>query len=284
MSPPTETDANAQAQDTAPAGSASVPSPRSDADGGEAAAPGGIAGYLPKRREALYLLGGGLLGATLGGGGAAWSMRSPSAPVRDDAAVLSGRDARDRLEAGNNRFAAGAVQRPDQSVERRDAVAATQKPFCAVLACADSRVPPEVIFDQGLGDLYVVRSAGQVLDHAVLGSLQYGVDRLAVPLLVVLGHTQCGSMKAAIDALDGKSKASGTDLDVLTTALEPAVREAEEIGADKDSLQSVATDINVERIVESLKKAALIGNASLMRKVKIVGATYSVTTGQVTWA
>jgi carbonic anhydrase len=283
MSPPTETDTNAQAQASAPAGSASVPSPRSEAGAEETATASGIAAYLPKRREALFLLGGGLLGATIGAGAAVVS-RSPSAPIRDDAAVLSGRDARDRLEAGNNRFAAGAAQRPDQSVERRDAVAATQKPFCAVLSCADSRVPPEVIFDQGIGDLYVVRSAGQVLDHAVLGSLQYSVDRLAVPLLVVLGHTQCGSMKAAIDALDGKVKNSGTDIDTLTTALEPAVREAEEIGADKDSLLSVATDINVERIVNSLKKAALIGNASLMRKVKIVGATYSVKTGQVTWA
>jgi carbonic anhydrase len=246
-------------------------------------ASGRLGSFRPRRREAMFMIGGGLLGATLGGGGVAYSRHGPGAKTRDDAKPVSFRDGLDLLTAGNARYVAGESTHPDQSPDRMASVSDTQTPFAAVLACADSRVPPEVIFDQGLGDLFVVRSAGQVLDHAVLGSLQYGVEHLETPLLVVLGHSSCGAVTATVEAIKKKSKPTGTDVDTLVTAIRPAVIEAEETGADESNLLSVSIDINVERIVERLKSVAVLRQASTLRKVKIVGAVYSLSTGQVTW-
>jgi carbonic anhydrase len=252
-------------------------------DMSEGSAGSRLGSRMPGRREALFLLGGGLLGATVGGGGAAYALHSPSAPLRDDDEKLSELDGRDRLEAGNARFVDGKPLRPDQSVERRVAVADAQAPFATILSCADSRVPPEVIFDQGLGDLFAIRSAGQVVDRAVLGSLQYAVEHLATPLLVVLGHSDCGTVQAAIEMIKKKAKPAGNDIDALMAAIRPAVVEAQRTGADETNLLSVSIDINVERIVDSLKSAAVLSEASILRKVKIVGATYGVDTGRVSW-
>jgi carbonic anhydrase len=246
-------------------------------------ASGRLGSYLPGRREALFMIGGGLLGATLGGGVAAYSLHGPGATARDDSKEVSFRDGLSLLTAGNARYVAGEPTHPDQSPARMASVSRSQTPFAAILACADSRVPPEVIFDQGLGDLFVVRSAGQVIDHAVLGSLQYGVEHLETPLLVVLGHSSCGAVTATVEAIEKKSKPSGTDVDVLVEAIRPAVIEAEETGADESNLLSVSIDINVERIVERLKSAAVLKRASTLRKVKIVGGVYSLASGQVTW-
>jgi carbonic anhydrase len=231
----------------------------------------------------LFLLGGGALGAALSGGTVWYQGREAAPEERDDEENLSGREARERLEVGNARYVAGLPLHPDQSLLRRTGLAKGQHPFAAVLSCADSRVPPEVLFDQGLGDLFVVRSAGQVVDRAVMGSLQYGVEHLETPLLVVLGHSQCGAVKATVEAVRTKGKPSGTDIDALVEAITPAVHEAEEIGADEESLVSVSIDINVERIVESLKEAPLIGEGARMRTVKVVGAVYDLKSGHVDW-
>ena len=254
----------------------------SSGTGAEARKTGPLSPYLPRRREALFMIGGGVLGGALGGGGAAFALRSSEGSVRDDKELSAG-DGQEMLKAGNDRYVAGESIHPDQSTDRRTAVAETQTPFAAILSCADSRVPPEVVFDQGLGDLFVVRSAGQVLDHAVLGSLQYGVEHLKTPLLIVLGHSGCGAVKATVEAMEKKSKPSGTDIDALVTAIRPAVVEAEETGADETNLVSVSIDINVERVVERLKTVAVLREASRLRKVKIIGAVYSLDTGQVNW-
>jgi len=262
------------------------PAAASAADSSESSAArkgGALSPYLPRRREAIFMIGGGVLGAALGGGGAAYVTRPTEAPSRDDEEAVAEREGRELLEAGNARYVAGEAIHPDQSVTRRDAVVEAQLPFAAILSCADSRVPPEVIFDQGLGDLFVVRSAGQVIDHAVLGSLQYGVEHLKTPLLVVLGHSGCGAVQATIEAIEKKSKPTGTDIDALVAAIRPAVAEAKQTGADKTNLLSVSIDINVERIVEHLKTVAVLSEASTLRKVKIIGAVYSLDTGQVNW-
>lgn len=252
------------------------------------AAPAGRTGrftkYLPSRREALFLLGGSVAGGSFAGG--AWGATAVSADAaaeRSDDDKLTSRQALARLAAGNARFVAGAAAHPDQSVERRTALREGQHPFAAVLACADSRVAPELLFDQGLGDLFVVRSAGQVLDHAVLGSLQYGVGELETPLLVVLGHSRCGAVKATIETIEKHAEPSGTDIDALVAAIRPAVEEAEELGASEKNLLSVSIDMNVERVVEHLKTAPVLAAAAKLRKVKIVGATYDIGTGQVEW-
>ena len=320
----TQIDTDAPGSDTDPGASTA-----SAGGGAGSARRGGRLGpYLPGRREALFLIGGGALGAALGAGGVAIAGRSPASEDRIDSEELSEREGRERLEAGNARFVAGQSIHPEQSVDRRGSVATDQAPFAAVLTCADSQVPPEVIFDQGLGDLYVVRSSGQVIDHAVLGSLQYGVENLKPALLVVLGHTGCSAVAATVQVVEAEKKAAaakgkvagkaeakgsaaestaaestaaegaaeghyetadekapslGGAIATLITAIRPAVVEAEETGADTENLVSVSVDINVERIVEQLKASALLKEASTLRKVKIVGATYSTDSGTVNW-
>jgi carbonic anhydrase len=244
------------------------------------------------RRQLLSAAGAGVLAVTLSACGTssssaakATATKSTAGGDRNDARVLTWKGARKRLEDGNVRFAAGKPAHPDLTVARRKKTSINgQKPFAAVLACADSRVPPEIVFDQGLGDLFVVRSAGEVIDDAILGTLQFGVSEFAIPLIVVLGHTKCGAVQATIDAIEKKSAPTGTDVDVLTAALTPAIKEAEDLGAKKTDLLALAVDSNVERVVASLTDSKVLSVAVASHKLKIVGATYDIATGDVTFA
>jgi carbonic anhydrase len=119
------------------------------------------------------------------------------------------------LKEGNERFVAGKPEHPSQSIEHRATLAEEQKPTAVVFGCADSRVAAEIIFDQGLGDMFVVRTAGHVIDSAVLGSIEYAVTVLNVPLIVVLGHDSCGAVKATLAALDGGAVPGGYVRDVV---------------------------------------------------------------------
>jgi carbonic anhydrase len=244
------------------------------------------------RRGVLTALGGGLIVAALAGCGDksaaaqtdAGTAPDDSVPERVDTDALTWKEARKRLEEGNQRFVQGRSAHPDQSLQRRKATGnGKQRPYVSVISCADSRVPPELVFDQGLGDLFVVRSAGQVLDDAVLGTLQFGVAEFGTPLLIVLGHTKCGAVKATLEALEKKSPASGTDIDALVTAITPAVKEAEEMGVKKTDVLDVAVDNNVERVVEELAQAKILGVTAKQRKLKILGAVYDIVTGEVTF-
>jgi carbonic anhydrase len=119
------------------------------------------------------------------------------------------------LSEGNDRFVAGTPEHPSQSIEHRASLADGQQPTAVVFGCADSRVAAEIIFDQGLGDMFVVRTAGHVLDSAVLGSIEYAVTVLNVPLIVVLGHDSCGAVKATLAALDEGAVPGGYVLDIV---------------------------------------------------------------------
>ena len=131
-----------------------------------------------------------------------------------------------RLRAGNARFAADAMEHPDLGAARRAEVAGGQHPFAVVLGCSDSRVPAEIVFDQGLGDLFVVRTAGHVLDGAVIGSVEFGVEVLGAPLVVVLGHEGCGALRAATDALLTGSSAPGFVREVVDRVIPSLVVDA----------------------------------------------------------
>jgi len=172
------------------------------------------------------------------------------------------------LLEGNARFANSAPAHPRQGADQRRALANTQHPFAAVLACTDSRVPTEIIFDQGLGDLFVARTAGHVLDEAVLGSLEFAVERLGIRLVVVLGHQRCGAVAAA---LPGKPAAG--HIASLVEAIRPAVEKAQGEGGD---LLDHAVDANVALVVSKLK-AALSGRAD----IRIQGARYDLDSGAV---
>lgn len=268
---------------SAPTDTAEAATEDDEAGDTNASSKSGIDAYLPNRREAIFLGGGAILGGLLGAGGVSYAGGEHVAPDRNDAAAPSSKQARELLVEGNARFVAGTPERPDQTLARRAIVAGGQHPFAAVLSCADSRVPPEVLFDQGLGDLFVVRSAGQVVDRAVLGSLQYGVEHLEIPLLVVLGHTACGAVNATVEAVETKAKPTGTAIDDLVAAIKPAVEEAGEIGAEGEDLVETVIGLNVERVSEALKSDPVIGEFVAKRSLKVVGAVYDLSTGEVEW-
>ena len=147
------------------------------------------------------------------------------------AATRTPRSAWKALKEGNERFVAGQPAHPSQSVEHRARLAAGQQPNAVVFGCADSRVAAEIIFDQGLGDMFVVRTAGHVIDSAVLGSIEYAVTVLGVPLIVVLGHDSCGAVKATLTALDDGVVPGGYVRD-LVERVTPSILQRPPRGAD----------------------------------------------------
>lgn len=180
---------------------------------------------------------------------------------------------------GNQRYVAGKMKHPHQSTQHRRKLVPHQHPFASMLACSDSRVPPEVIFDQGLGDLFVVRVAGNIIDEeAVLGSLEYAVGHLNTPLLMVLGHRACGAVKATVDAL-AKSEEGEGHLPFIIHAIQPAVAEARKRPGD---VVDNAVRANVWKAIEQLKQAGPILSAMVRnQKLKIVGAYYDLESGKV---
>jgi carbonic anhydrase len=178
------------------------------------------------------------------------------------------------LLAGNRRYAAGNAVHPRQAPERRLEVALAQRPLAIVLGCSDSRVPLEIVFDQGLGDLFVVRTAGHVVDDVALASLEYAAEHLGVPLLVVLGHTGCGAVAAAIHG----GEHSG-HLGHLVESIRPAVERAKE---DPGDLLDRAVRENVARVVAGLRAAEPV-LAKRVRKgeLAVVGARYDLQSGLV---
>ena len=136
---------------------------------------------------------------------------------------LSATEALERLKVGNQRFISGELAHPNTRPERRKELMAGQSPFATIITCADSRVPVEILFDQGLGDLFVIRVAGNISDDAILGSVEYAAAILGVNLTVVMGHKSCGAVGAAVDYIVGDGARTGTHIDALVDAIRPAV-------------------------------------------------------------
>jgi carbonic anhydrase len=197
-------------------------------------------------------------------------------------AGMSPDEALGKLKEGNERFVAGQPRHPNQGRERRALTAGQgQHPFAALLSCSDSRVPPELIFDQGLGDLLVVRVAGNVAQTDEIGTLEYAVDHLAIPLVVVMGHSQCGAVTVVVE----NSKVP-TNVANLLAPIKPAVAKAkaENPEAAKEALVAAAVKDNVFQAMEDLlQKSAMVKNQAKAKKVKVVGALYDLDTGQVQW-
>jgi len=180
------------------------------------------------------------------------------------------------LSAGNAHHVAHRYQHPHQNANRQRELVSGQNPHAEILSCADSRVPPELIFDQGLGDLFIVRVAGNVVSDTELGSLEYGAEHLHVPLLVVLGHQHCGAVTAAVEG--------GGDVGhiaALINLLRPAVEKTR--GLPGDPVEN-AVKANVEMVVKQLRTSTpVLAELVSHGKLKVVGAVYSLDTGKVTW-
>src|SRR5437762_11573813 len=191
-----------------------------------------------------------------------------SDPAHADQPIVPPAEAISRLKQGNERYTRGNPQHPHESIEerrqlatnsyenaslifpdmtkRREELAKSQHPFALVLGCSDSRVPPEIVFDQGLGDLFVLRVAGNVIDDHSLGSIEYAVDHLAVRLIVVLGHQRCGAVKAAKKTIAAKGKAPA-HIQSLVTAIKPAVEAT--VHGDLEA----TVEANVKNVTEELR-------------------------------
>jgi carbonic anhydrase len=201
---------------------------------------------------------------------------APGAPPPQNA--IAPADALKRLLDGNARYAANTPNERDFSAGRAARVQG-QYPIAAILSCADSRVAPELAFDQGPGDLFVVRVAGNIVNPDLLASLEYGVRFLGAPLIMVLGHTGCGAVDAAIKVLKNKTVLPG-HLPELITAIKPAVIVAEK--TQTGNLLDNAASENVRRQVARLKNSPpIVQQLYVGKKIDIVGGMYDLATGKV---
>jgi carbonic anhydrase len=191
----------------------------------------------------------------------------------------TGEQALRELMAGNRRFVRGRVENPRRAGVRRAAVAEKQKPFAVILGCSDSRVPPEIIFDVGIGDLFPVRVAGNTASTSVVvGSIQYGVLELGSLLIMVLGHEHCGAVKAAIEVVTEGATLPG-DLPDVVQPIVPAVEQVADV--PEELMLDAAVEANVRNAVQALEQDPTLDGLDDTPKLKIVGAEYNLTSGKV---
>ena len=189
------------------------------------------------------------------------------------------REAWQAMLDGNHRFVSGELAHPRQDIDRREALAEKQTPFAALFGCADSRLSAEIIFDVGLGDFFVVRNAGQVIGETILGSLEYAVEVLGVPVILVLGHDECGAIRATINDVEGNMNASGEIIHKLVDQIRPTVLAANAQG--KYEIDDV-TELHVQDTInEMLTSSSLIAEAVKSGKLAVVGANYKLTLGEI---
>ncbi len=231
---------------------------------------------LINRRSFLNLTGtGGIAAVTAVMGSALWSMQPKQAIAAPLAETLNPDAALKRLMDGNQRFMLQLGEHPDQSRARVKEVAQAQHPFATLLSCADSRVPPEILFDEGIGDLFDIRVAGNIVTPEVLGSLEYAVELLGTPLVMVLGHERCGAVTAAVQ---GQSLPGY--IGSFVKAIKPAISKIE---GELDDRVDQAVVANVQYQIQKLKQDSTILSQRLLDgKLKIVGGRYDLDTGEIT--
>jgi len=199
-----------------------------------------------------------------------WRHQAPEAAASEADGTLAA------LVAGNERFVIGEMKHFHQSVERRSEVAMGQKPFAVIVGCSDSRVPPELVFDQGLGDLFVVRCAGNVLGDAAMGSIEYAVEHLGARVVVVLGHERCGAVDAVV---------KGGHLPGHLAAFEPAIEPivADALRAGGDTLDN-AVRLNALHVAQQIETSEpILAGFVQEEKLTVVAARYDLDTGEVEW-
>ncbi len=185
------------------------------------------------------------------------------------------------MKVGNDRFIAGEPSHPRQDVERRAALVDKQTPHAALFGCSDSRLAAEIIFDKGLGDLFVVRNAGQIISESVIGSLEYAVAVLQVPLIVVLGHDECGAVRAAIDSQQPDAVPLPPHIHTLIEKIIPAVQRVslEQGEAERPDATEVGREHLRDTVAELLESSELITEAIAAGTLAIVGANYRLLEG-----
>jgi carbonic anhydrase len=209
------------------------------------------------------------------------------------APAVSSEDALQKLMDGNKRYIENQMTGTKLcDLSTRTSLAKSQKPYAIILTCSDSRVPPEILFDKGLGEIFVVRVAGNVPDPVVLGSIEYAAEHLGSPLVMVLGHERCGAVKATVDS---KGKSTGSvNIDAIVKTIAPNVKnaakdcdackgEAKCADSNKDAFVECVIDANAKTVAANLtKKSKILKHLVAEKKVKIVAAKYDLDDGTVT--
>lgn len=179
-----------------------------------------------------------------------------------------------KLIEGNKRFSLSKSVHPNQNRERRQELVKGQKPFAVVVGCSDSRIPPEIIFDQGLGDLFVIRVAGNIVDDVALGSIEYAVDHLGTNLIVVLGHSKCGAVTATI-----QGGVPHGHVGSIMEAIKPAIEAAKELPGD---LIDNTIKANTRLVADQLQYSdPILSEMTRQGKISIVSAYYNIESGEV---
>jgi len=191
--------------------------------------------------------------------------------------MLSAATARQILAEGNLRFVTGKPASKNLGPERRqDLVTKGQRPFAVIVTCSDSRVPPELVFDQALGDLFVIRTAGNVLDAVGMGSVEYAVGQLQAPLVVVLGHENCGAVKATVEGGDPPGS-----IGAITSLIRPSVDKARATGVTGHELCEQAADENIQATLDQLRQSPVIKHLMESGGLNLLGAKYHLGSGEV---
>lgn len=199
----------------------------------------------------------------------------PKNSAKSESAPIETKDALQRLIEGNARFVKGTSIHPDLEAMRRNGLKKGQNPFAVILSCSDSRVPPEIVFDQGLGDLFVARVAGNIFDDAVDGSIEYAVEHLGAEMIVVMGHETCGAVKAAVE--DNQE----AHIKYLAQSIKPAIVEALKLPGDKID-NSVRA--NARYVVNQIKQnEPILAKKVAEKKLRVVAAYYDLDNGEVTF-
>jgi len=194
------------------------------------------------------------------------------------AGAQKGEDAFGKLMDGNKRFVSGSLAQKDVGNSRRKELLKGQSPFAIVVTCSDSRLSPEIIFDQGLGDIFVIRTAGNVLDPIALGSIEYAAEHLHAPLLIILGHEQCGAVAATMDA---KGKPEG-NIGAIVKKIMPAVKAAKTKGGAKNDILNNAIKENVSAQEKyMMSKSPVLKHLIEKGELKVVTAVYHLGSGEV---
>jgi carbonic anhydrase len=199
--------------------------------------------------------------------------------------MVDATEALQRLEQGNARFASGSSDRdPLTSSRKRGEAVDGQQPFAAILGCSDSRVPVEMVFDQDLGDLFVIRVAGHVVAPSQIGSVEYAAAKFGTNLVVVLGHSRCGAVRAAVEELQRPSADQSPHLKAIVDRIRPAVGKivSENPGDDTNALVDKAVRANIRHAVEALRHGSEIIESRIRNDgLRVVGAEYSLESGLV---
>ncbi|OUL33980.1 carbonic anhydrase [Nostoc sp. 106C] len=228
-----------------------------------------------ERRDFLKLGVTGAFGLMVTASDLLWRVKQAKAAelLSDTPQSLTPDAALQKLIEGNQRFIQHQPQYPDQSASRLQEVAQAQHPFATILSCADSRVPAEIVFDQGIGDIFDVRIAGNIATPEALGSIEYAVTLLNSPLLMVLGHERCGAVTAAVK----KEELLG-DISTFVKAIKPALDKVKNQPGDAVENAVVA---NVQYQIEQLKRSHLLTERLKSGQLKIIGGRYDLDTGKV---